>query len=255
MPLTQIWSRWQTVWQLPQCSGSVRKLTQDTLLLFTQLFTGQALAPFPAWEHTPLLHFRPSAHMKACPQPPQLSGLDLVSTHWPLQEVRPGRQSHVPALQYCCLLHWVWQVPQCRGSLSRSKQVEPPLGGCPAQRVAPPAHWQTPLTQAESKVALHWFPQPPQDVKLVLGSTHCPLHKIWPGMMHAQAPETHWVPVPHKCPQLPQFAASALTSTHWVPQSTLPAGQPHWPLTQTWPAPPQFVSVRQATQALDVRSQ
>jgi hypothetical protein len=53
--------------------------------------------------------------------------------------------------------------------------------------------------------------------------------------MHA--PPEQMVPLAHAVPQAPQFAASALRSTHDEPQTVRPALQVQTPPVQLWPVP------------------
>jgi hypothetical protein len=75
--------------------------------------------------HVPPLHALPAAHAFA--QPPQCAVSLVVSTHAPLQSVRPAPQVavHIPALQTAPVPHEVPQLPQFLGSLEMSTQSSP----------------------------------------------------------------------------------------------------------------------------------
>ena len=160
-PFTQTSFVAQTFWHPPQFNGSVFRSTQAT-----RLFTWQALgvgslhAFCPLATHVPAEQACPVVHAFAASQPPQWAGSDIVSTHWPLQSVRPSRQTHLPPLHASRSPH-VWpQVPQLRGSFCRSRHCAKPP--------PPPPHSVRPAPQAQmppeqlADVPLHTLPQPPQ---------------------------------------------------------------------------------------------
>lgn len=181
----------------------------------------QACRPFEQdepVEQLPFWHFCPDEH--ALLQLPQWFASPLVSTHWPLQFVKPGRHTHEPPLQVSSELHPVLQSPQCRGSFCRSMQRLPPQVMVPG----PHPHW--PVTQAW--VSEHWCPQEPQSVVLVAVLTSQPLLAV---PSQSVKPELHLNPhfeevqvrealarVEQELLQLPQWLGLLLVLTHCPPQ-------------------------------------
>ncbi len=216
------------------------KFTQDRRLLIWHSFAGQ---PLPAPWHVPALHIWP--WVQALPHWPQLAGSEFSSTQVLPHSVNPRRHAQTVLVQVWRLLHCVPQAPQFRGSASRSRQV------CP-HRVAPPAQRQAPPAQDASYRVLHWRAHWPQLVKLVLTSTHALLQVTCPAPWQMQVPEVQVALVTQVRPHCPQLAASLEGLTQAPLQRIVPVAQAHWPEEQTWPAMPQFVSVRQVTQRLVV---
>jgi hypothetical protein len=91
-----------------------------------------------------LRHTCPGLH--ALVQPPQYAGLLVKSTHAPAvsHQVCPAGHLQVDAAQISVARHFVWQSPQCAGSLVVSTQASP------------------------------------QGVRPKLVQPHCPLLQIWP---------------------------------------------------------------------------
>ena len=92
--------------QEPQCAGSFVRSAQIPL----QFVLPAGHAQVPAAQLMP--------PVQAMPQPPQLVLLVLVSTHAPLQFVRPAPQEDIqrPAEQTCPVAHVVVHEPQCEVS-------------------------------------------------------------------------------------------------------------------------------------------
>ena len=60
------------------------------------------------------------------PQPPQLAGFDVVSTHPEPQSSCPLGQEQAPSTQVTPLLHFLAQSPQCAALVVRSTHASPP---------------------------------------------------------------------------------------------------------------------------------
>ena len=89
--------------------------------------------------HAPDVQTSPAAHIT--PQPPQLFGSPLSSTHVPSQEVWPGghTETHIPELQVCPLEHVTPHAPQLLASDAKSVHTD---GSDPPkqQSLLPAAH-------------------------------------------------------------------------------------------------------------------
>ncbi len=169
---------------------------------------------------------------------PQLFGLVCRSTHAVPTFVRPGAQSHVPALQNePSPMQSFMQAPQLRGSSFKSVHVSLPPHGVRLGSVQP--HF--PVAQTPNLVSQS-FPHAPQFVGSDDVSIHIIPHIIAPGL-HAHCPDVQMPPLPQASPHLPQLFASDETSVQISLHATCPAG--HWQrsLTQLAPAghciPPQ----------------
>jgi hypothetical protein len=81
------------------------------------------------------------------------------------------------------------------------------------------------------------FPHPPQLFGSLFVFVQAPPHEVCcvgqPVVVHA--PATHASPAPHFVAQSPQCWKFCCMLTHWVPQSSVPASQPHLPAEQIWP--------------------
>jgi hypothetical protein len=242
--------------QPPQFSGSVLKFVQEIRLFVLQPSFGQS--PCVHWRlcggtccvmqvlHVPASHIWPVEH--ALPHAPQLPALAWVSTHWPLQSVRPGRHAHWPPSQTWRSPHCLPQAPQFLGSFVRSRHR-------PLHRSSPAAHWQTPPWHAELKRGSQALPQPPQLSKFVLGSMQpAPPHEICPAVGQRHCPPAQVVPAAHLSPQRPQLFGSFERFTQAPLQSTVFGPHVQIPEVQTRP-PVQFPSARHATQVFLVVSQ
>jgi hypothetical protein len=118
VPLVQSWLLLQATKQSPQFSGS-RWSCAGERHAPPHVCRPMSLQP-TSWQ-TPSTHER----LHAAPHAPQLFGSVAVSTHAPLQRVRPGRHVQAPVLQYSVSAHACPQAPQFVGLVCRLTQVLP----------------------------------------------------------------------------------------------------------------------------------
>ncbi len=253
-------------WQAPQFAGSVWEFSESEapVARVVQLVSAAAQvaglaalsqSAVPPWQNVP-----PPPPLT---QPPQLCASAEVSVEQakpppPLQVAKPGRQSQVPALQYCVgpqalpLPPPPAQPPQLFGSLAVSTQA-----GLPPQFWKFPVHTQLPPTQLAPMPPQAW-PQPPQLFGSVFTSTQ-EVPQTVPGEGQVmQLPPAHCWFAPHAVAQLPQWAGFVARSAQAPLQSMVLAGHAvaHWPPLHTWlpvhavpQAPQLFGLVWRSTQA------
>jgi hypothetical protein len=171
-----------------------------------------------AWQIPPEQD-RPGA--QALPQEPQLAGSIWVSTHVPLQEVKPAAQAcwQLPDAQTCPAEHLVAQEPQCLGSLARLVHtVVAPSAQTTFGELHTQADWVQ--TSPAGQTTLH----PPQWEALELVSTQVPVAEaggqsatVEGVVLQTHAPAAQ-VPRPQERPHVPQFAGSVCWSTQASPQ-------------------------------------
>jgi len=148
--------------------------------------------------------------MHAAPQPPQLDGSFVVSTH--------------------CAPHSVWPLghveASCGGPVSGTDESlaspadESPASATPGPPSPPPRVVHDPFTHAP---APQLTPHEPQLAGSFLSSTQVfPQRVVPPAQSRAQAPLAHTSFGSHRTPQAPQFAGSCRTSTHRSPQAVAP---------------------------------
>jgi hypothetical protein len=130
----------------------------------------------------------------------------------------------VPLLQT-----WPWaqrlpQVPQLKTLVA--VYVHEPL-----HTVAPPGHWQLPLTHAAKSA--HWVPHAPQALSSVSRLRQVLPQRVVPEP-HTQRPAEQTWPWPHWVPQAPQFWASDCVFTQ-APRQRVPLVQAHVPALQVCP--------------------
>jgi hypothetical protein len=111
----------------------------------------------------------------AMPHWPQLSGLDVVSMHEPLQFMRPPEQPdmHLAWSQTCTAEHDVSQSPQRNGSFVTSTQAPEQSLKPAAQSTPHTPSWQTGTPPAPLG---HSCPQAPQFIRSVAASTQLVPH-------------------------------------------------------------------------------
>jgi hypothetical protein len=115
------------------------------------------------------------------PHPPQLLVSELVSTHAPVQLVKPWLHWQMPAEQLEPLAHLVPQAPQLALSVWKLTHVPVAvqrLGVVPLQII-----WQPPATQLIPDA--HALPQVPQLALLVVRSTQAFVQTVWPAVVQA----------------------------------------------------------------------
>ena len=138
------------------------------------------LVPGAGQLHAPLVHL--PAVPQERPHPPQFAGSDVGSVHVPPpppkppppQTMSPVGQLHTPLTQLAPLAHLRPHAPQLFGSVART--AHPP----PGHATAPVPHVQTPAAQ---EPPAQFFPQPPQLLVSLVGSTQLPAHAIF-GVVH-----------------------------------------------------------------------
>jgi len=141
------------------------------------LFTQLALPPAGLWQ--------------AVPQAPQLAGLEVRSTHAPLQSTRGGTHwsVHVDAAQTRSSWHSFLQLPQCPGSLVVSTHASPHREN-PALQTVP--HFPARQMGRALVSPGHAAAQPPQFFGSVAVSTQrSPQRTRPPAQTKSHAPETH----------------------------------------------------------------
>jgi hypothetical protein len=219
VPLTQVCPAAHALPHEPQSAFDVCRLAQTPLQSTVPVGQAQLL----------LMHTRLPAQI--CPQKPQLVLSFCRFTHALPHLARPCAQLtlHAPFEHTSPPMQRLPHEPQLRGSLLVSTHAIPHC-------ISPDGHAQLPAVQVEPMG--HVLPQEPQSRLFVWRSTHAPLggQDVCPvGQPIVHAPFTHWLPGPHRFPQVPQLRGSVVVSTQNPPQLVVPAA--HWHALETQLAP------------------
>ena len=141
---------------LQQASGEQQVPPQQTLPAAQQVFS---LQQTPDGQQVPLQQTLPCA--QDMPQPPQLFGSLLVSTHWPLQRLNGGAHTHRPFWHASLAAHQCPQVPQLLRSLLVSTHIVPHSFSGAVQMGVHPLHGTAVGSQVPWAEAIqHHFVQP-----------------------------------------------------------------------------------------------